>query len=65
MRDRAFRYANIGIAAAFAVLFGGGFLLRNAREDVLQILGPLAFIVAFGVYFFLEERASRRAERDQ
>jgi hypothetical protein len=50
------------------VAFGGGFLVRNAGEGAMQLVGLATLVAAFGTAFFLiarEERRERRGERNQ
>lgn len=57
------RYANIGLAVAFVILMGAVIFLRHAGEGVLQAVGLLAFVSAFAVYHFLDERDKRRRRK--
>jgi hypothetical protein len=60
---KGFRRANIVLAVTAPLLFGAGFLLRDAGDDVLQ---GLAFVYLFGVlaiFMILQARAERREER--
>jgi len=59
------RYANMGVGVAFVILVVGGFLLRNASDVALQVLGIAAFIACFVVYISLDERDKRRKRRGQ
>jgi hypothetical protein len=54
-----FRYANIGIAVAAAIIWGGVILFRNS-EAAIQAVGLIGFISAFVVYHVLDEKACRR-----
>jgi hypothetical protein len=55
----SFRYANIGIAVAAAIIWGGVILFRNS-EAAVQAVGLIGFFSAFVVYHGLDERACRR-----
>ena len=62
------RIAHIAIAVGGAVAFVGGFLVRDAGEGPMQVVGVATFVAAFGTAFLLnarEERRERRAERNQ
>jgi hypothetical protein len=59
------RNANIGVAVGLAIIFGGAFLLRHAGEGPRQLVAVAAFIAAFGVFHFLDEREKRRRDRPQ
>ena len=59
------RYANIGIAVAAAILLLDVIFLRHAARGVIQAVGLVAFVSAFVVYHFLDERAKRRSKRSQ
>lgn len=63
------RNAHIGLAVGIVVLFGGGFIFRNAGDGAMQIIAFVTLFVTFGVYHFLDERErraekARRAQRD-
>jgi hypothetical protein len=59
------RRAHIGAGVGFLVMLAGAILFHDAGEGVIQAVGLVGFIVACGVYLFLDERARRRQERDQ
>jgi hypothetical protein len=54
------RSANIGLAVAAIVIFGGAFLLRNAGEGALGLVGLAGLISGVAVHNILEEREKRR-----
>jgi cyanate permease len=57
------RNANIGVAVAAVIIFGGGFLLRHAGEGALQLVGLMALISGIAVHNILEERDKRRRRK--
>lgn len=59
------RRAHIGAGVGFLVMLVGVVLFHDAGEGAIQAVGLVGFIVACGVYVFLDERARRRQERDQ
>jgi len=59
------RRAHIGAGVGFLVMLVGVILFHDAGEGVIQVVGLVGFIVACGVYLFLDERARRRHERGQ
>lgn len=59
------RNANIGLVVGLAILFGGGFLVKNAGEGPLQAVAMLGLVSAFVVFHFLDEREKRRRDRSQ
>lgn len=63
LSKRDLRNAHIALAAGMIVLFVGGFLVRNAGEDAMQLIGAAVLIVSFGTLFALNARDGRRRER--
>lgn len=59
MSKHSFRYANIGIAVATAIIWGGVIFFKNS-EAAVQAVGLIGFFSAFVVYHVLDERACRR-----
>lgn len=59
MSKHSFRYANIGIAVAVAIIAAGAVFFRHS-EAVLQGVSLIGFFSAFVVYHVLDERACRR-----
>jgi hypothetical protein len=62
------RNAHIAIAVGMAVAFGGGYLVRNAGEGAMQLVGVAMLVATFGTGLLLlarEERREKRAKRDQ
>lgn len=59
--------AHIAVAVGTAILFVGGFLVRNAGDGALQLVGIVALVATFGTLSVLAEREIRRKEanRDQ
>jgi hypothetical protein len=54
------RYANIGLAVSMVVLAIGVLAFRNSGDGAIGAVGMVAFLTAFGVYHFLDERAKQR-----
>jgi hypothetical protein len=61
------RDAHIAIAVGALIIFGGGFLARNAGEAAALLVVLAAFIAMAGVLVFLAEKDIHREseERDQ
>lgn len=57
------RNANIGLAVAAVIIFGGAFLLRHAGEGALQLVGLTGLIAGVAVHNILEERDKRRRRK--
>lgn len=64
MRDDP-RNAHIGIGIGIVVLLVGCYLLKNAGEDALGLLGLAVLVVSVGTFVLLEDREERRQKRDQ
>jgi multisubunit Na+/H+ antiporter MnhB subunit len=64
MRDDL-RNAHIGFGVGVVVLVVGCYLLRNAGEDALGLLGLAVLVVSVGTFILLEDREERRQKRDQ
>jgi uncharacterized membrane protein len=67
LSKRQLRDAHVAIAIGTMILFVGGFLVRDAGEGAMQLVGVLAFFATFGTLVVLAERELRRkrAEGDQ
>ena len=59
------RNAHIALAVLAVILFVGGFLVRNAGEGAMQLVGLAAFAAGFGTLFFLNERREQRKKREK
>jgi hypothetical protein len=59
------KYANYGILVAVIIMFGGGFIFRNAGDGAIQAVTVAAFIGAFATHDFFEQRAHRRRSHDR
>lgn len=65
LAEMGMRNANIGLAVGAVILFGGAFLFRHSAEGLVQLTMLAAWISAFAVCFFLDEREKRRRDRPQ
>jgi membrane protein YqaA with SNARE-associated domain len=54
------RYANIGLIVAVAILVIGVLLFKDSSEAAMQAVAMIGFVVGAGVYYILDERATRR-----
>lgn len=57
------RNANIAVAIAAVIIFGGAFLFRHAGEGALQIVMLVALVAAFGTVNALDARDRHRQKR--
>ena len=57
------RFAHIGIAAGTVVAVVGAILFRHS-EGALHAIAIATFLVAFGVFHFLDERNKARERRE-
>jgi predicted MFS family arabinose efflux permease len=62
--EKDLRNANLGILAAALIAGGGVVIFRNSGEAALQLVGAVAFISAFAVYFTLQGREDRREKKN-
>jgi hypothetical protein len=58
------RYANIGAAVAIAITVAGVLLFKDSSDAAMQAVAMIGFVVGAAIYVFLDERATRRRERD-
>jgi hypothetical protein len=58
------RYANIGIAVGTVIIGVGVFLLKDSSEAAIQAVGLIGFLIGAAVYAVLDERATRREEKN-
>jgi hypothetical protein len=58
------RYANIGIAVATVIISAGVLIFKDSSEAAIQAVGLIGFIVGAAVYAILDERATRREEKN-
>ncbi len=58
------RNAHIALAVLVAILLVGGFIVRDAGEAAMQLIGLAALIVGFATLFFLNARQDRRERRE-
>jgi hypothetical protein len=58
------RYANIGIAVGTVIIAAGVLLFKDSSEAAIQAVGLIGFIVGAAVYAILDERATRREEKN-
>jgi sugar phosphate permease len=61
--DSGFRYANIGLAVAALIIVAGVVAFRNSSEAAMQVTAIAGFVIGFGVYHYLDERAEARRKR--
>jgi hypothetical protein len=54
------RHIGIGLAAALAIMFGGGFLFRDSGDTAMQVVAMVGFLTFYIVFHSLDERAKRR-----
>jgi hypothetical protein len=59
-----FKYANYGVLVAMIIMFGGGFIFRNAGDGAIQAVTAVSFISAIVTHNVLEELAVRRRSRE-
>ena len=59
-----FKYANYGVLVAAIIMFGGGFIFRNAGDGAIQAVTVIGFISAIVTHNVLEELALRRRSRE-
>jgi lipopolysaccharide export LptBFGC system permease protein LptF len=62
---QSIRRANIGIATCALVAAIGLFAFRDQGEAALQLVGLVAFVSAFVVFFTLQGLAERREKERQ
>lgn len=58
------RYANIGAGVGIAIIGAGVLLFKDSSEAAIQAVGLVGFIVGAVVYAVLDERATRRKEKN-
>lgn len=67
-RDRmsaGFRRANLILVATAPILITAAILLRDAGEEVLQLVGLVYLFSVLFIHIALSEYVERREERDQ
>jgi hypothetical protein len=65
LSKKQLRDAHIAIAVGAAIIFGGGFLVRNAGEAAAQLIVLAAFIAMAGTLVFFAEKEIKRQERQE
>lgn len=58
------RNAHIAIGVGAVVVFAGGFLVRNAGEGAMQLIGVATLVATFGTLALLNTRETRRERRE-
>jgi hypothetical protein len=65
LSKKELRHTHIAIAVAAVIIFGGGFLVRNAGEAAQQLVVLAAFVALAVTLVFLAEKEIRREDREK
>jgi uncharacterized membrane protein YfcA len=64
LSKKELRNAHISMAVGAVVAFVGGFLARDAGDDVMQLVGLATLVASFGTMILLSDRDERRERRE-